>query len=352
LDSSLFIGSSFGSEPPSPAFGGLSPILSISNAGTSVQEIRYEAFAFHNWTINDKSSLESSVVYETSEISQSGIVSKKRDFQFWRPSFDYRYNITDTFQLRGTIERQVSQLSFGSFAATTNEEDRDLDAIAGNPELVPRTEWRYEAALEYRLPNDMGVLSSNVFYSDIDDYIGRINATIDPNEPLSATGNVGPAKQWGSFNSASSRLNYFNMPDAIVSLTVGVFDSEIVDPFLGTTQRTGGRGFASFDFRHDVTDLGLSYGLGYNHSFYDGNIDIDIATITRSNRERSVDLFAQKVFFDDWTFRLEADNAFNAARCRVRQRFDGTTIGGTLSLTQDSCSSRYRRFVLSVQTTF
>ena len=69
-NSSLLIGSSFGTEPPSEAFGGLSPIPSISNEGTKVQEIRYEGFAFHNWTISDKSSLERNIVYETSEISQ------------------------------------------------------------------------------------------------------------------------------------------------------------------------------------------------------------------------------------------------------------------------------------------
>lgn len=352
LDSSLFIGSNFSSEPPSARYGGLSPLLSISNTGTNVQEMRYEGFAFHNWTIDDRSSLETSVVYETSEISQSGVINKVRDFQFWRPSFDYRYNINDSFQARATILRQVSQLSFGSFAATTNEEDRDRDAIAGNPELVPQSEWRYEASLEYRLPNDAGVLSSSVFYAEIDDYIGRINATIDPDEPLSATGNVGPSKQWGSFNRASVRLNYLNMPDAILSLTVGLFDSEIIDPFLLTKQRTGGRGFANFGFRHDVTGLGLSYGVEYNHGFYDGNYDIDIATITRNNRERSADLFVQKVWFDDWTFRLESDNTFDASRCRLRQRFNGTTIDGDISLIQDSCSSRYRRLVLTVQTTF
>jgi hypothetical protein len=89
LDSSLLIGSSSGSEPPSASVGGLSPLLSISNPGTKVQEIRYEGFAFHNWTLSDRSSLESSIVYETSEITQSGSVKKTRDFQFWRPSLDY-----------------------------------------------------------------------------------------------------------------------------------------------------------------------------------------------------------------------------------------------------------------------
>jgi len=352
LDSSLLIGSSSGSEPASTSVGGLSPLLSVSNPGTKVQEIRYEGFAFHNWTLSDRSSLESSLVYETSEISQTGAVSKTRDFQFWRPSFDYRFNITENFRFRGTVKRSVSQLSFSSFAATTNEEDRDLNALAGNPELEPQTSWDYEGQLEYRLPNDGGVISSSISYSDIDNYIGRINATIDPEEPLSATGNVAPAKRWAMFNRASIRLNKLNLPNAILGVTLGLFDSEIIDPFLKTKQRIGGRGFAGINFRHDITSLGLSYGIDYSHSIWGGNYDIDIRTITRNDRERSLDLFVSKVWFKDWTFRLESDNTLDASRCRYRQRFNGTTIDGDISLIQDSCSSRYRRLNLSIQTTF
>jgi len=352
VDSSLFIGSSFGSEPPSPDFGGLSPLPSISNPGTGVQEIRYEGFAFHNWSLSDKSSLESSIVYETSEISQTGVVNKKRDFQFWRPSFDYRYNFSDSFRFRGNVQRQVSQLSFSSFAATTNEDDRDRDALAGNPELEPETGWNYNAELEYRLPGDAGVLSSSVFFADIDNYIGRIDATIDPEEPLSATGNVGPSKRWGWFNRASLRLNRFNLPNAILSGTLGLFDSEIIDPFLNSKQRTGGRGFGNLSFRQDITDLGLSYGVEYRHNIWGGYYDIDIVTITRTDRQQSLDLFAQKVMFEDWTLRLETDNTLDASECRIRQRFNGTTVDGSLALIQDSCSSRYRRWTFSVQTTF
>ena len=352
LNSSLLIGSSFGTEPLSESVGGLSPLSSISNPGTKVQEIRYEGFAFHNWTLSDRSSLESSIVYETSEISQTGAVNKTRDFQYWRPSLDYRFNITDNFRFRATIERSVSQLSFSSFAATTNEDDRDLNALAGNPELEPQTSWNYEAELEYRLPNDGGVLSSSIAHTDIDNYIGRIDATVDPDQPLSATGNVAPAKRWSMFNRASIRLGRLNLPDAILGVTIGLFDSEIIDPFLQTEQRLGGRGFVGINFRHDITRLGLSYGIDYSHSIWGGNYDIDIQTITRNDRERSLDLFVSKVWFDDWTFRLESDNTLGASRCRFRQRFDGTTIDGSLALIQDSCSSRYRRLTLSVQTTF
>ena len=70
-------------------------------------------------------------------------------------------------------------------------------------------------------PNDAGVLSSSITYTDFDNYIGRINATTDPNEPLSANGNIGPAKRWEWSSEASLRLNYFNLPNAVVTATVG-----------------------------------------------------------------------------------------------------------------------------------
>ena len=352
LDSSLLVGSASGSELPSERYGELSPQPSVSNPGTRVEEIRYEGFLFHNWTLGERSSLESSVLYETSEISQTGVVNKVRDFQFWRPSLDYRYNIAENFQIRATVQREVSQLPFSLFAATTNEEDRDRDVLAGNPEIEPQTAWSYDIEVEYRLANDAGVLSSSITYTDFDNYIGRINATIDPNEPLSANGNIGPAKRWNWSGRASLRLNYFNLPDAVVTAELDLSDSEITNPFLGTRQRFGGRGSASLEFRHDITDLGLSYGLDYRYPFHGGFDDIDIVTITRNDAARRLNAFVQKIWFDDWAFRLESDNTLGASRCRTRQRFDGTTIDGTLALIQDSCSSRYRRLILSIQTTF
>ena len=352
LDSSLLVGSASGSGPPSERYGELPPQPSVSNPGTHVKEIRYEGFLFHNWTLSERSSLESSVLYETSEISQTGVVNKVRDFQFWRPSLDYRYNIAENFQIRATVQREVSQLPFSLFAATTNEEDRDRDVLAGNPQIEPRTAWSYDIEVEYRLPNDAGVLSSSITYTDFDNYIGRINATIDPNEPLSANGNIGPAKRWNWSGRASLRLNYFNLPDAVVTAKLDLSDSKITDPFLGTRQRFKGRGSASLEFRHDITDLGLSYGLDYRYPFHGGFDNIDIVTITRNDAARRLNAFVQKIWFDDWAFRLESDNTLGASRCRTRQRFDGTTIDGTLALIQDSCSSRYRRLILSIQTTF
>lgn len=352
LDSSLFIGSVSGSLAPSAQTGGLPPRPDLSNPGTQVQEIRYEGFAFHNWALNDRMTLESSLVYETSEISQAGAVNNTRTFEFVRPSVDYRFNLTDSLQLRATIARGVSQLSFANFSATANNDDREQDADAGNPELVPEKEMRYELGFEYRLPDDSGVINTRFFYRDIEDYISDINATIDPAQPLSAVGNIGSASRWGVFNDASLRLGFLGLPDAILSAELNVFDSQVIDPFLGTRQRINRRGEAEIGFRHDVTDLSLSYGIDYRYPFHGGEYDIDITTMTRNDQQRSLNLFVSRVFFDDITVRLESDNTLGDSSCRTRRRYDGTTINGNLRLIEDSCSSRYRRLTLRVQTTF
>lgn len=352
LDSSLLLGTSTGSLPPSDAVGGLVPRPELSNPGTTVEEMRYEGFAFHNWALTPRTTLESAVVYESSEISQTGAVSNARTFNFVRPSIDYRFNVTESLRLRANVERTVSQLSFASFSATADDSDRESDTRAGNPQLEPEQGIRYRLEAEYRLPNNNGVLNSQLVYHDIENYIGRINATRDPAVPLSAVGNIGPAKRIGFINSVNSRLGAIGLPDAILSASLAVFDSEAVNPFLDRKMRIGGRGNASLGFRHDVTSFRLNYGIDYRYHFDGGHYNVDITTITRNEAQPSLNMFVSKVFFDDLTVRLDSNNTLGDYRCSERQRYSPTTIDGNLVATEDSCSSRYRRLTLSMQTTF
>jgi len=352
LDSGLFVGTTTGTLPPSESVGGLVPRPELSNPGTTVEEMRYEGFVFHNWTLNPRMTLESAVVYETSEISQTGVVTNARTFNFIRPSLDYRFNLTEVLRLRGNIERTVSQLSFASFSATADDSDRESDTRAGNPELEPEKGIRYRLEAEYRLPNDSGVLNSQLIYHDVENHIGRINATRDPALPLSAIGNVGSSKRMAFINSANTRLGFMGLPDAILSADIALFDSEAFDPFLNRNKRIGGRGSAGLGFRHDVTHYGLNYGINYRYHLDGGNKDVDITTITRHEAQPTLNMFVSKVFFEDFTVRLASDNTLNDSRCSERQRYTPTTIDGNLTAVEQSCSSRYRRLTLSMQTTF
>lgn len=352
LDSSLLIGRESGSTPTSPAFGGLHPALGVSNLGSTVEEMRYEGFAIHNWTLNNQMTLESSLVYEASEISQSGSANRSREFTFWRPSLDYRYNITNALQLRATVAKEVQQLSFENFSATANTDDTDREADAGNPDLVPTQEMRYELTFEYRLPGDSGVVSSRFFLRDLTDQIGRIDATVNPASPISASGNIGSAKRWGVYLDGSTRLGFLGMADAMVTSSLNLFDSEVTNPILGTTERINGRGSYSLGFRHDFTPWNMNYGFDYSHPLTGGQRQIEIANVDWNRDGPNLDLFVSKVVFNNITMRLEANNVLNEENCRNRLRYNGTSASGDIREIEDACWGEGRKLALKVRTTF
>jgi len=110
LDSALRLGT-LGAGPGSPNHGGLTP-QAVNNANSKVEEIRVEPFVVHNWQMSPRMSLESSLIYEMSEITQTGDVFNKRDFSFVKPKLDWRFDVRPGLQVRGTATKSVRQLSF------------------------------------------------------------------------------------------------------------------------------------------------------------------------------------------------------------------------------------------------
>lgn len=353
LDTSLFYGSGTAVGTASPSYGNLVPVYSASNPGSTVEEMRYEGFAVHNWMLNDRMTLESTLLYENSSITQSGVVDRSRDFEFIRPKLDYRFDMTGNLQFRALVERRVSQLSFESFTATANNDDIDKETNAGNPDLNQEKEIYYETTLEYRLPDDGGVLTSRFFYRDIDDVIGNVNISTDPDKPFSATGNLGNGKRYGVYLDASTRLSFLGLPDAVLTTSVNLFDSYVYDPILGEDRRFNSRGNTSIGFRHDVTNLGLNYGFTLNSDIDGGLMDIDVDTIERDDSSPSLSLYISKVAFNNITFRLESNNTLNSDSCYERLRFNGLSGYGSLKEIEDSCTSGSgRKVALKIRTTF
>jgi outer membrane receptor for ferrienterochelin and colicin len=353
LDTELFLGSASQTGTPSASYGDLPPVLSSSNPGSMVEEMRYETFAVHNWALNDKMTLESTLLYEASTIEQTGKASRSRDFGFLRPKVDYRYDLNPAVQLRATVERAVSQLSFESFTATTNNSDTSKDTNAGNPDLRQEKEIRYELGLQYRLPNDGGVINSRLFYRTIDDVIGKVNISTDPNDPLSATGNLGQGKRYGLFFDASTRLGFLGMPDALVTSAVNLFDSSVYDPILGEDRRFNRRGNVELGFRHDIPALGLNYGFNFSTEISGGEKNVDVDTLEENLPGPQLQLFVSKVAFDNVTFRLESMNTLRSEFCRDRFRYNGLVSAGTLTEIEDSCSAGGgQKVALKIRTTF
>ena len=202
LDTSLQLGLLTGDEADD-RFGGLTPIT--DSMGT-VEEMRYEYFAIHNWSMNSRMTLETTLLFEDSTISQTGSKANSRDFNFFRPKVDYRFDITPSFQFRATVEKDVAQLSFRDFTAGVDFADDEQNAFEGNAELRQEQSWRYEANFEYRFSEDAGVVNTNLYYHDLDDLLDNVDVSTE-GQVLSARGNIGSGERYG-FNLNSSCLLY------------------------------------------------------------------------------------------------------------------------------------------------
>ena len=353
LDSNLALGIASNSGTPSAAVGGLVPIP-VANANSSVEEIRYEPFVIHNLVLNPKMSLESTLLYETSEITQRGDVFNKRDFDFVKPKVDFRYDLTPTLQLRGSIEKVVEQLSFNDFVAATDNRDEDSNVQAGNENLKQEWYWKYEFNAEYRLPNDIGVIDGSIFYHDYTDRIERIDVSPSEDDLQSANGNIGDGEAYGLNLNASIRMRMIDMPNLLLTSRFNVEDSKITDPFLGIERRFSfrNRGRLSLGFRHDINQWNMNYGLQWNNSFDGNRKRYDIDDIELSAGDPFLNAFVEVIAFGDITFRLDANGFNNVEFCRERQRYVGRISSGILEEIEDQCNSPGRSLSLRVNGTF
>ena len=340
---------------PLPEYGNLVPVT-VDNSDSQVEEVRYESFAMHNWQLNQRMSLESSLVLESSTISQSGDVLNSRDFQFFRPKVDYRFNITPSLQLRARVEKDIQQLSFSDFSASADYNDDDQNTQAGNPDIRQEQSWRYELNLEMRLPENLGVVNSQLWYRDLQDVIERVDVSPGPDLLRSARGNIGNGKRYGLNLDVATRLPMLGLPNAMLTTGIRLRDSEIIDPFLGQKRRQPGseRWSTNVGFRNDMVEQGLTYGMFYSHSSNGGSgrTEIDIIDIEERIEDPFLTAFVEKKAWENFTFRLESRNITEGEYCRKRTRFLGATADGIVEEIEHYCNGSGMELAFRVSATF
>ena len=231
---------------------------------TQVEELREELFAIHNWTISDRLALESSLVVETSNVSNNFPTVPDQDYFFIKPRADLRYDFTPSDQIQLKVERTVEQLNLDFFVPKFDVTDTEIDA--GNLGLTPQTAWEFETRYERRLANDNGTLDIRGFYYAIQDFtakkiIGYGNDDPINGVPISASGSIGEAYHYGVEFKASTRLAVINLPEVVVDIGYLRQASNVTDSYTGTDRIFKRPWQFDFGFRHDVTVWGLSYGM-------------------------------------------------------------------------------------------
>jgi outer membrane receptor protein involved in Fe transport len=326
--------------------------VQIPTAIAHVKETRGEVFGVHRWAVSPALSLDSSLIYEMSKISNNYPFSPERTLSFLKPRFDARYQLMAGTQLRLLVERTVSQLNFNNFVPSYNVTDQRINA--GNPNLAPEKTWIYELGVEHRLADDAGVLEARGFYHSITDYIEKIPFINSGGVLDSQEGNIPEAELYGVEGNASVRLGWIGLRDATVSGRYLRQWSNVIDPFTGEERRISeDRGGYAWDlgFRHDVRAWGVSYGFDYQGRGGEQFIsDLTVREFYKIHPRWTA--FAERRLFGNTVLRFETVNIFGAHEDRRRTLFVTNVMDGTVRRLEHFEETRDIRFSLRLRGRF
>ena len=330
----------------------------LPTLNTEVEELREELFVIHNWMINDRLALESSIVAEASNVSNNFPTAPDQDYFFIKPRADLRYDLTPLDQIQLKIERTVEQLNLNFFIPKFDATDTEIDA--GNLGLTPQTAWEFEARYERRLANDNGTIDIRGFYYAIQDFTDKRIIGFDNNDPIngapiSASGSIGDAYHYGVEFNASTRLSLINLPEVVVDVSYLRQESNVTDPFTGADRSFKRPWQFDFSFRHDVTDWGMSYGMTIEKM--GGNaVSRDLNFSSGRALDPVLDVFIEKELFASISVRIEGNGLLPSKEQRDRTLFavnnNAGMINRTVLRTENYNETRDRRFLISFRGTF
>jgi outer membrane receptor protein involved in Fe transport len=327
--------------------GTLDPI-DVFNSDSDVEENRYEFFSTHFWQMRQDVALESALNFEYSKIEQSGIdVNSARSFTYIKPRFDLRWDLDDATQLRASLERTISQLDFGDFVASFDNEDDKVDA--GNPDLEPEKAWEWKLTYERRLADDAGVLEAQVYYNDIEDHIDKVAAT----DVISAAGNIGDAQHYGVQLKGSWRLAPLGLEGAVIDLTYNWQDSETTDPFTGEKRdmRWKPHNRLSVRYRHDIPAWKINYRVDVDWWGKREQHDITFRDVNESLNP-NINASIQYRLTDNLLLWFDTKFVVDSHHRRVRERFDGNIADDVLLRTEVRDQFRRTKFILGLRGQF
>lgn len=230
----------------------------LPSASIKVEETRGEAFAKGTWRVRPNLTLEGGLRLEGSTLTQSGDADQEKSFFFAKPRLQVTWTPMPDNQLRFRFERELGQLDFGDFAASSDLGDDTV--FGGNVDLEPEQRWISELTYERRFLGD-GIVSVGYRHDEIIDAIDRI--PLDRN--LSAVGNIGD----GTLDQLAVNVV---LPMDKVGFTGGKLrikntwnHTEVTDPTTGETRPISNVRATqpSFGVTQDIASWKLQWGATY-----------------------------------------------------------------------------------------
>jgi hypothetical protein len=225
-----------------------------------VSEDRYETLLTIGRPISKALSVQLVAGGEWSTIVQEGVGGQERGFFRPKGSLNFAAQVSPTFNANFKIIRRVGQLNFEQFLARVFLDNENQNA--GNPDLVPVQQWRYELELAKDL-GSYGKTRVNLVAALSEDYVDIIPIGLTGESP----GNIDKARAYAIDWNSTFQLDPLGLKGARINLRTLVQFSSIRDPLTGEK-----RALSSFtdrlveaDYRHDIPGSDWAYGVNGNY---------------------------------------------------------------------------------------
>ncbi|HMJ94029.1 MAG TPA: Plug domain-containing protein, partial [Allosphingosinicella sp.] len=226
-----------------------------------VSENRYESLVTIGRPLSDKVTVQLVAGAEHSTLIQEGPGGKRRSFLRPKGSLSVSAKLSDTFSANFKAIRRVGQLNFGDFLARVFLDSENQNA--GNPDLVPSQQWRFELELAKDL-GKYGKTKVNLVAALYEDLVDIIPIGTDGESP----GNIPHGQAYAIDWTSTFQLDPLGIKGAKINLRGLIQFSSVGDPLTGEKRSISGFTDRLLDigYRHDIPDTDWAYGANASYS--------------------------------------------------------------------------------------
>lgn len=303
--------------------------VALPLASTLVEEIRGEVFGQASWRRSSRMRLEAGLRLEHSTIRQSGDASAERSFFYPKPRLALTFDPQENRQIRLRLERELGQLNFGDFAASSSLSNDQIRG--GNLDLRPQQRWISEAVFEQRF-NGEGVATLTLRHDEISDVID----VVPLDGGLTAIGNIGDGSMTRVAANVRLPLRDMGMERGRLTMNVQYDHTRVTDPTTGETRQISRmRPLTGYiNFENDVPDWNLRWGVNYTPYFRETTFNPDqkrwfelrnyVTLFAEYTFDNGLAAYLAVTVWDDFRIDREvySDRATQALAFREEQRID------------------------------
>ena len=301
-------------------------------AHVTVTEKRGEAAGTVTWKPSTRLTVEAGLRTEASQIASTGDVVLSRTLVFPKPRLLVTLSPDADDQLRVRVEREVGQLDFSSFVASSTLGTGSGSVQAGNPNLIPQQDWAMEAAYERHFMGVVGVLTYRHMF--IEDAIDRA-PIFSPSGVYDAPANIGSGREDDLDANLTLPLDAVGLKGAQIKAQGTYRHARVTDP---TTGRERGISYQHrFDyqahFTQDLPRLKSSWGIDLFSRWTQPDYlfsEIDVFKL-----KTWIDVFLEYKPRPDLALHLELDNLGGRGFERLLYVYNGPRNSSSLAYIDD-----------------